>query len=103
MPTLITIIALAAIWFTRGGLVASWIWWVTVALLVLHWWCAATVRTAFRDALRKNTELGDEPIFAKLHAEQDEVVNFWVRISLAVAVTLGVLSLGLLGWRFFAL
>ena len=101
MPTIISLLGIAALWLAWDN-VPSAVWWTGLVLLILHWWCAATVRTAHRNATSDRLERGWEPGMSSGFAKYDPVVTFWVKASLGVTLTSALVSISLIIWRFAA-
>lgn len=95
MPTLINLAAAVALWLS-WDVVPSWAKWTTVALLVLHIWVGATVRTAHQMGTKDRLAEGYDPVMASGMAQYDGAVTFWVKATMVVGAVLLAASIGLL-------
>jgi hypothetical protein len=72
------------------------LWWTIIALVVLTFWTAETIKTAFNDAIQRSGADATDPLdsfVSRKEAMRDDVVRFWTIANFIITAATFILAL----------
>jgi hypothetical protein len=90
---LVYVIAGIALWRMWTSCYAA-LWWSLLIAVILYFWTAETVRTAYRQCLAEASPQDEcEKVLAEQLARDNDVVRLWVGVNFVLCVVTAVLAI----------